>query len=231
MNKLIFLLYFLSLNCIYSQSGSVTYSVKVAKMDKEIPKNIEAFMLKTLDYANNQKFELIFNKTNSSFKTIEQVANSEQFDQKIDNIAKSAFTTSSDIYLDYENKKEVRKESDGLLILYVFNELNWEITKETKLIDGNKCFKATQTSNYIDRKGQPKIKETIAWFAPGLPYNYGPKNFYGLPGLILELTENKTTYLATKIELGKKDILIDFPKGKTITKEEYDKKLKAQLGM
>jgi GLPGLI family protein len=52
-----------------------------------------------------------------------------------------------------------------------------------------------------------------------------------LPGLIVQLTENKTTYLASTIELNDIEISIDFPKGKTVSKEEYDKKLREQMGM
>lgn len=63
-----------------------------------------------------------------------------------------------------------------------------------------------------------------------LPYGFGPIQFNGLPGLILELHYINTTYFATKILLSDKDIPINFPKGKTISKEEYDKKLEASMG-
>ena len=83
----------------------------------------------------------------------------------------------------------------------------------------------------IHRDNKIKINNIVAWFAPSLPFSYGPKDFYGLPGLIVQLTENRTTYLANKIELDDLEISIDFPKGKTVSKEEFDKKLKAQMGM
>ena len=69
-----------------------------------------------------------------------------------------------------------------------------------------------------------------AWFAPSLPYSFGPKNYYGLPGLILELTEGSTTYIVTKIELSNKNISVVQPRGKTISREEYNKRLKKQMG-
>ena len=76
------------------------------------------------------------------------------------------------------------------------------------------------------------VHEIVAWFAPSLPYGYGPKSFYGLPGLILELTRIRTTFLATKIVIeDKKELKIKFPVGKTTTKEAFDKQLKAQMGM
>ncbi|MNR33920.1 hypothetical protein D3C85_1516430 [compost metagenome] len=69
----------------------------------------------------------------------------------------------------------------------------------------------------------------MAWFAPILPYGYGPIQFYGLPGLILELKYKNTTYLAARIELT--DTLdIKFPKGRTITEDEYNSRLQSSAG-
>lgn len=218
-------------NLIFSQSGKITYTVKVQSTEKEIPKKFEDLMLQVLEYANNQKFELSFDKNISSFKLNEQLAKNEQFDQKIENIARSSFSTDSDVYLDHPNKKEIHKKSDGQLVLNNYKVQNWIVTNESKTIDGNKCFKAILKIDFINRKGESKTKETIAWFAPSLPFAYGPNNYFGLPGLILELTENKTTYYATKIELSKEEIIIDFPKGKTVTRDQYNQKLKEQLGM
>lgn len=79
--------------------------------------------------------------------------------------------------------------------------------------------------SYIARDAKEKNITIIAWFAPSLPYAYGPKDYGGLPGLILELTEKETTYYASKINITKnKEVKIDFPKGKMITEEEYNRK-------
>ncbi|WP_346432227.1 GLPGLI family protein [Flavobacterium acetivorans] len=102
---------------------------------------------------------------------------------------------------------------------------------ESKIISSYLCYKAVLKIPFVNRKGEARVNEITAWFAPSLPYSFGPKHFYGLPGLILETTENKTTFLATKITFDSNEVKIDFPKGKTITKEDYDKKLRAQMGM
>jgi GLPGLI family protein len=84
----------------------------------------------------------------------------------------------------------------------------------------------------MGRNGKNISIPITAWFAPSLPYSYGPKDYNGLPGLILELQERKTIYFASLITLSKdKELEIEFPKGKTVTKEDYEKKLKAQMGM
>lgn len=147
----------------------------------------------------------------------------------MEKIATAGFS-SPEIYIDYENKLEIYVR-DGTLVEVKDNEAKWDITTETKVIETYTCYKAIQKTPFIDRHGKSKVREVIAWFAPSLPYAYGPKNFYALPGLILELTENRTTFLATKISLNKKEINIVFPKGKRVTKEEYEKKLKTQMGM
>lgn len=55
---------------------------------------------------------------------------------------------------------------------------NWKILDDTLTILGFKCQKAKITKDKI---------EYIAWFTTQLPYNAGPDNFNGLPGLILKL--------------------------------------------
>ena len=53
---------------------------------------------------------------------------------------------------------------------------------------------------------------------------YGPSGFFGLPGLILELTDDNRTYSATEISLNQSDYNIVKPKkGVIITQEEFEK--------
>lgn len=79
---------------------------------------------------------------------------------------------------------------------------------------------------FVNRRGMNTSIPIVAWFAPSLPYSYGPKYFTGLPGLILELTDRKVTFLASSIIILKDEELpIDFPKGKTISQEDYTKKV------
>lgn len=195
------------------------------------PNDKVAFFTEIVDYATNEQFELAFSKTMSSFIRIKKLDNDGDYETKMKDIARSTFTSGSDVYIYYDQKKEIHKESDGLLVENKYNETKWDISTESKIIGTYLCYKAIQKISFVSRKGENKIKEVTAWFAPSLSYSFGPKNFYGLPGLILELHENKTTYLASKIILSDEEIKIEFPKGKTTTKEEYEKKLKAQMGM
>ncbi|TDE52761.1 GLPGLI family protein [Flavobacterium sp. GT3P67] len=227
-----FFLFFIFLfNFSYAQSGKIEYNVLVNLDMSNVPKSKVDFLNQMVSDANNLKFELVYNRYISSFKNIESLENTTVSQIKMLNIARAAFTPDSDVYINYIEEREINKKSDGTLVGNEYGKNTWEISKESKQIAGYLCYKAIQNSPFVDRKGEHKVKEILAWFAPSLPYSYGPKNFYGLPGLILELTENKTTYFVIKIELFDKELEIDFPKGKTVTKEEYDKKVKAQLGM
>jgi len=71
----------------------------------------------------------------------------------------------------------------------------------------------------------PKFRTITAWYTPQIPVNQGPKEYWGLPGLILEVSFDKTMLLATKIILNPKDKkpLKTPDKGKVVTQAEYDK--------
>lgn len=216
---------------VFSQSGEVTYAVIVDKNIDSAGSDIKGMIAKILENANKQKFLLTFNKNQSSFKLLNTIKQSDNYDMKLEKISRSAFTSRSNIFIDKEKKLILFDNSEGVIVKENFNEKNWEITKEKKLIDKYTCYKAIFNIEFLTRSGEKTSREIIAWFAPSLPYSYGPKNFYGLPGLILELTEKNTTYLVTKFQLLDKDIQITFPQGKTISREEYDNKLKKQMGM
>lgn len=57
----------------------------------------------------------------------------------------------------------------------------WEISDESKEIIGYQCFKAT-----TDYRG----RRWTAWFTPEIPVQDGPWKLCGLPGLILEASDN-----------------------------------------
>jgi GLPGLI family protein len=128
------------------------------------------------------------------------------------------------VYYKNNRTKEYYHQSNtmGDLLLIGERPIEWKITQETKKIGDYVCFKAIY-SNSTNKKQKP-----IAWFAPQIPANFGPKKYVGLPGLILEVKEYSLSFKATKIELNpKKNIKIKKPtKGKKLTYEEYRKMTK-----
>tara|TARA_R110002049_G_scaffold237340_2_gene410445 strand:+ start:6001 stop:6882 length:882 start_codon:yes stop_codon:yes gene_type:complete len=65
--------------------------------------------------------------------------------------------------------------------------------------------------------------EVEAWYTPMVPVSQGPGDYWGLPGLILELSVDNTTLLCSKIVMNPEEkIKIEAPdKGKVVTKKEY----------
>ena len=61
----------------------------------------------------------------------------------------------------------------------------WEFVQGTMNVCGNECKKAITTF---------RGRNYIAWYAPKIPISDGPWKFWGLPGLILKITDDKSEY-------------------------------------
>lgn len=70
----------------------------------------------------------------------------------------------------------------------------------------------------------PKTIEVVAWYTPQVPINQGPDDYWGLPGLILEINADRTTILCTKIVMNpeEKEVIEKPEKGDEVTKAEYN---------
>lgn len=70
-----------------------------------------------------------------------------------------------------------------------------------------------------------KMVEVVAWYSPMIPVSQGPTEYWGLPGLILELSAGNTTMLCNKIVMNPEEkIIIKRPtKGEVVTKKQYNK--------
>jgi len=55
--------------------------------------------------------------------------------------------------------------------------------------------------NVMDEIEIPKEIEIIAWYTPQIPVPQGPGEYFGLPGLILEIQADRTSILCSKIVL------------------------------
>ena len=89
---------------------------------------------------------------------------------------------------------------------------------ETKKEDKDK------KTNFMDDIEIPKEITITAWYTPEIPVNQGPEGYWGLPGLILEVNDGKTTILCSKVVLNAKEKAdIKAPtNGKVVSQKEYD---------
>lgn len=79
-------------------------------------------------------------------------------------------------------------------------------------------------TNFMDDFDLPKEITITAWYTPEIPVNQGPEGYWGLPGLILEVNDGKTTILCSKVVLNAKEKveIKAATNGKVISQKEYD---------
>ena len=82
---------------------------------------------------------------------------------------------------------------------------------------------STETVKVTEDIEIPKKITVTAWYTPQIPVSNGPGEYWGLPGLILEINEGRTTILCTEIVLNPSEkIEITKPtKGDKVTRKEY----------
>lgn len=144
-------------------------------------------------------------------------------------------------YYDFDNATSVSKREiadKSFIVSDSINKLNWKLTDETKTILTYTARKAiTQKVQMRNRmtmeNGVMKTEQVsdttniIAWFTTDIPVPAGPGAYQGqLPGLILELDENKGQTVFKAIEVSPKVSIgkIKEPKdGKKLTAAEFAK--------
>lgn len=208
---------------------------KGPNINSELRKQLEEQLKKQA----HQEYTLHFNQRESIYKKSETL----QAPTPSKSGISISFSDGAD--LRYKNIKEQRftnqTESYGKLFLIQdsLKSPQWELLNETKNIGEYTCFKA-QLKEEVESKQATetgfktvmKEKITIAWYTPQIPVSNGPAEFHGLPGLILEINDGKTTLICSKIVINpEENFTIQEPKkGKKVSQTEYkaimDKKFK-----
>lgn len=101
---------------------------------------------------------------------------------------------------------------------------NYRPKKEEDKKDADKKEETTKKTNFMDDIDLPKEITVTAWYTPEIPLSQGPEGYWGLPGLILEVNDGKTTILCSKVVMNAKEKAeIKQPtNGKVVTQKEYD---------
>lgn len=226
-----FFLFFISF-VIHSQTkeinGEITYNAsfqyneiieKVNEMKTtELSKNL---LKSSIKKSSDIKFILKFNRNESLFmkeKKIEE--NKKNFTEIL--VAAKGFYYSNAL----ENDVLQQKESFGDYFLISIPTVKWNLTQDKKKIGDYICYKATTEKKAEGRNGS-FTKKIVAWYTQSIPFNYGPKEYKGLPGVILELQEGEILFKAIEIKLNPtKNKIVKPNKGKKVTLEEYNKIVK-----
>ena len=236
MKKLCYLLFLLfSISPFFSQEkyAKIIYSVSKDE-SRKIPirsnKNKEVNNLMSIMGKKNKELKLVleFSKEESYYSTkLPMNINYEQ--ELIFKLLKITFRTDSDLYISLKDKIILEKKEflgeEFLIHQKLINNIkeNWRFSSETKKIKKYNCYKATRILSFTS-KGEIETREQIVWYAPEISNQFGPIDFVGFPGLVLEVKDGNLIYLADEINLNleKKNRINKPSKGKKVTKEEYD---------
>lgn len=222
--KYLIVLIFISVSLTAPTSGDVTYKSEIVSQVIDTTKikndNIKQMMMQAVDKMKRQMpyvtYELKFTKDKAVFyrKKMMSVDNTIDYDDIAGfSDANGQFFTVINDNLGLRTFRSRNKE-----YIIKSNLPKWDIVSERKNILGYNCMKAT-TLKQLDNGDNIEVN---AWFAKDLPFNFGPKEFAGLPGLILEIEERGMRFHATKVRLTDKDYKIKFPDmDKSISKKEY----------
>ena len=223
-----------------------------ARMSEAQKKQVQARLKNRLE----KTYVLSFNKEESLFNEEDKLdaisgatdswGNNFSRGEQYKNVKENALVQSQEFY----GKRFLVKDK--------LQEISWNMGKESKQIGQYLCFKATalvptseltwfdfswsdlrtadnatKTDSTAVEALEPEIKmtEVEAWYTPQIPVSHGPAEYWGLPGLILEVSAGGTTMLCAKIVMNPKEkINIEAPdKGKEITKSEYQKTIQSKM--
>lgn len=228
-----FLISIFFINTCFAQSGTIIYKndpqppEKLAQLKKKDPEKYRKYSMvinKILAVEKQITYDLEFNAEASFFKPRPIMAKDNQ-------LLARAVQDKNTYYYDHNKKERLyQTEKSGKYFLISEPALKWKILNETKEIQGYTCQKATSEQIFhsfdTNGKARDKTQPITAWFTKEIPLPYGPENYAGLPGLILELSSQGKNYKATEISLADKDKTISKPtKGEKISGKDFAKKM------
>ena len=221
-------------------------------MKKQIAERMKSMFEKT--------YILTFNKTESIYKEEEKLATPGQsggFRMMMGSFTGGKQYKNVKEHLLLQEQEFFGKQ---FLIKDSLQKLDWKLESETKQIGKYLCFKATAvkkvdeldirsmrrsteeadneksqdstaTNDIMDEIEAPKEVIVTAWYTLQIPINQGPGEYWGLPGLILEINADRTTILCSKIIMNPSEReAIKIPsKGKEVTQKEYDEIVKKKM--
>lgn len=236
-------------SAVYQTKTKVEMDLAASGIPADRIKRIEEMMKNQLE----KTYILTFDKTASIYKE------EEKLDQSAGGRGGMRFMmmgggASGKYYKNTQTKtsaKENEFSGKNFLIKDALKTYEWKMEQETKMIGNNLCFKATtiiempeNANNFTfgrrnnDNKDEEKEEEekielvpVTAWYSMDIPVSHGPGDYWGLPGLILEINAGNTQILCTKIVMNPKEKadISEPSKGKVVTQKEYDEILKEKM--
>lgn len=199
-NTILVIVFIFIFNILFSQSTEIIYSIKPVngsiENDQKIIKDGMKDAFRGVDQEfQNFEFELLINKNKSQYKNIDKLSTN-----RIANLIVKGISNTSNYYFIENTTISQRELFDKNYLVKIVNINPWVLVNESKKIGDYKCLKATKIRELLDGR---KILITC-WYASKIPLSFGPKEYHGLPGLILELSDDKVTYYVKEIKFNSK---------------------------
>jgi len=202
-------------------AGTVTYKYSI-RMDFDMDGE-KAEIFKNLDLPEEQVvfMELLFTEKASLFRAASGITETE-YSTSSDNMSmKFKMSIPQDEW--YQNLAtgetvELREFMGRKFLIDGEKEpLSWKVSPEQKKVQGYLCQKAVL---------QDTSRTVVAWFTLEIPVAVGPRDYNGLPGLILEvdINEGESVLSALEVDLTApaSEELQAPDKGKKVSRERYD---------
>lgn len=213
------ILFFLNFNFVYAQvNGEIIYKTILESEEFEVVESQLLFddnkSLFTFSYEINEKDEL--RKTNLNTDDIDNTEISFVIKNPLSNFRKVFIDRSNNEIVStnyfFKNRKSIKctiKESTG--------SIKWDVI-------GNSSKKIGTFTTH-EARASFRGRNYTAWFTTEIPIDAGPWKFHGLPGLILEVTDDEmgVQFYATSIDMSLKyKVELEAPnEGVVMTLEEY----------
>jgi len=217
----------------YKSSSQIKISMDSTQMAPEQMAEIQAQLKKQME----RDYILSFTQTESNWKQAETLGGGPATASS-GGMTMVINTGNEDrvLYKNIANQTYIQEQEvmgKEVLVKDALEPAEWELTGESKKIGEYTAQKATY-SRIIDSQRfstgmteMENVKDTInitAWFTMDIPVSHGPENYFGLPGLILEIQNGGRTLICERIELNpaKEPVAIEVPKrGKEVNREEF----------
>jgi GLPGLI family protein len=227
------------------KEGKISYERKI-NMHRNLP---DPQMKSMVPEFRTDKFELIFNENVSLFRSVVDEEAPDPFANAGGggggmrmNFRMPTANTYTDMakQMQYEERAFFEKE---FLIIDSLKQYKWKLSEETKTIAKQLCKKATtmvtapqmrmrvsiggagnNTDTTANAPRAPKETELVVWYAENIPVSFGPDNYSGLPGVIMEIDQDNGATVTTAVEVSAK-----YPKKELVAPTKGDKMNRAQF--
>lgn len=228
------------------KEGKISYERKI-NMHRNLP---DPQMKSMIPEFRTDKFELIFNESVSLFRSVVDDEAPDPFANAGGgggggmrmNFRMPTANTFTDLakQMQYEERAFFEKE---FLIVDSLKQYKWKLSEETKTIAKQLCKKATtmitapqmrmrvsiggpgnNTDTTANTPRAPKETELVVWYAENIPVSFGPDNYSGLPGVIMEIDQDNGANVTTAVEVSAK-----YPKKELVAPTKGEKMNRAQF--